>query len=166
MKLNINPLADGKYFNYWLHKNYTIQSIVTYDGKVFINGDFTQNDEKDIVDFYNAMLPFQFEADYMVEFLKGKYALNAERGQEYANEISAKIVMLIEDNIISLEEAIVETEKNQKTIKELRQGYYHSAYLAHVAVTPIVAFSELHEEIKNNLKEYINNHYPVSFHVV
>jgi len=165
MQIDKREEIEGKYFNYWLYKNYNIFSIVTVDEKITITGDIDPEQEQQIEDFYNNLQPYVFDEDYMAEFLKGKYELNAERGTLYAHEISAKMVTMIQNGELSLEEANAQSQESEKVISELRKGYYHSAYMFHTSYEPLGKLQNLHEEIKEHLKSYVNGHYPTLWHV-
>jgi len=165
MKIETKEGIDHNYVNKYLSDNFNGLSSYVSDGFYHINGDLTSEQEDQINSFYDGLQPYVFEDDYMVSFLKEKYYINEERGIEYCHEISAKTVMMIENGEISLDEAAINQDKGTKVIDELRKGYWHSAYLAHVSYEPIAKLQSIHEEIRIYLKNYINDKYPPTFHV-
>jgi len=164
MIINQRPEIDGKYFNWWLYKNYAVNSIVTSAGKITIQGQILKEQEAEIGNFYQSLTPYGFEPEYMTVFLQGKYELNCERGAKYAHQITAKMVMLIESGL-SLERANSQALESKKVLTELMQGHWHDAYKAHVSYEPIPELLEMHEEITEYLKEYVNNYYPQQLRV-
>ena len=165
MKIETREGIDHNYVNKYLSDNFNGLSSYVSDGFYYVNGELTPDDEAQIKSFYNNLQPYTYENDYMVSFLKEKYYINAEMGTEYSHEISAKTVMMIQNGDITLEDAAINEDKGTKVIEELRKGYWHSAYLAHVSYEPISQLESIHEEIRIHLKNYINDKYPQTFHV-
>lgn len=105
------------------------------------------------------------DQDYMDEFVAEKYMLNEDEGRKYKNLISAKLSNMVTLGSITLEIANSYGDATETTRHYLSEGYWHSAYYTHDAHTPPVELNDIHEEIKQHIKDYVNNKYPPVFHI-
>ncbi len=165
MKIQTREGIDYNYINKWLHENYEGLNSYVEDGFYNVIGVLSQEEENAITEFHSNIVPYAFEDSYMVNFLKEKYYINAEKGEEYVHEISAKTVMLIEKGEVTLEKAVLKEADAAKVSEELRRGYWHSAYLSHISYEPVEELQEIHEEIRQHIKEYVNDKYPETFRI-
>ena len=105
------------------------------------------------------------DQNYMDEFVAEKYMINEEEGRKYKNLISAKLSNMVTLGVITLEIANAYGDATETTRHYLSEGYWHSAYYTHDAHTPPVELAVIHEEIKQHIKDYVNNKYPPVFHI-
>jgi len=105
------------------------------------------------------------DQDYMDEFVAGKYQINEEEGRKYKNLLSAKMTNRITMGQITLEDAEEYSIETEQTRRHLSEGYWHSAYYSHIAYTPTVALQDIHNEVEQKIREYVNSKYPLLFHV-
>ncbi len=103
--------------------------------------------------------------DYLVNFLKEKYILNAENGSDYVYVITAKINLNIQNGVITLEQGTEYANSVNLVINDLKKGYWHTAYYYHNAITPETELTTLHNEVKEYIKNYVNTKYPEPFKI-
>jgi hypothetical protein len=138
-------------------------------------------------DFNKNMMPIEFEykdpqvfgltppdddyelftdQDYMDQFVAEKYAINEEEGRKYKNLISAKITNRVSSGLIPMEVANQYSIDIDNVRRYLSEGYWHSAYYADIDYIPPEEIQEIHDEIKNYIKEYVNEKYPSNFTII
>jgi len=105
------------------------------------------------------------DEDFLVDFLKEKYILNAENGSDYVYVITAKINLSIQNGDITLEEGTNYGNSVNLVINDLKKGYWHTAYYYHDAIQPDTVLIKLHNEIKDFIKNYVNDKYPEAFRI-
>ena len=105
------------------------------------------------------------DQDYMDEFVAEKYAINEEEGKKYKNLISAKISNRVTMGIISLDSANTYGLATEPVRHYLSEGYWHSAYYAHCSYTPSAEMLQIHNEVKDYIKNYVNTKYPANFSI-
>jgi len=106
------------------------------------------------------------DQDYMDEFVAEKYAVNEEEGRKYKNLVSAKITNRITSGIIPIEVANQYTQDIETLRSHLSEGYWHSAYYADLDYTPPIEVQEIHNEVKEYIKSYVNEKYPPNFAII
>lgn len=138
-------------------------------------------------DFENQILPLGFEwkepqifsleqptdadyilfddEDYLISFLKEKYILNADAGSDYVYVITAKINLNIQNGVITLEQGTNYANSVNLVINDLKKGYWHTAYYYHDAITPETELLTLHNDVKDYIKNYVNEKYPIQFKI-
>ena len=105
------------------------------------------------------------DEDYLVNFLKEKYILNAENGSDYVYVITAKINLNIQNGVITLEQGTNYANSVNLVINDLKKGYWHTAYYYHNAITPETELTTLHNEVLGYIKNYVNTKYPEQFKI-
>ena len=105
------------------------------------------------------------DEDYLVNFLKEKYILNAENGSDYVFVITAKINLNIQNGLITIEQGTNYANSVNLVINDLKKGYWHTAYYYHDAITPDPALTTIHNDIKEYIKNYVNSKYPEPFKI-
>ena len=105
------------------------------------------------------------DEDYLVNFLKEKYILNAENGSDYVYVITAKINLNIQNGVITLEQGTNYANSVNLVINDLKKGYWHTAYYYHNAITPEAELTTLHNEVLEYIKSYVNTKYPEQFKI-
>ena len=142
-----------RYINYDFEKDYLPTGFEQKEPQVFAE---TAPDE----DY------FLFDdEDYLVNFLKEKYIINAENGSDYVYIITAKINLNIQNGVITLEQGTNYGNSVNLVINDLKKGYWHTAYYYHDAITPEADLLTLHNEIKQYIKDYVNEKYPIQFKI-
>lgn len=138
-------------------------------------------------DFQNEILPIGFEwktpqiftteeildtdyelyknAEYLDNFVAEKYAINQNEGQTYKHLISAKITNMVTNGLVSIEQSQVYSETSKDVRLYLSEGYWHSAYYAHVVQVPIQELENIHFEVLAYIKNYVNTKYPANFFI-
>lgn len=113
-----------------------------------------------------------YDEQYMLNFLVEKYKINAELGKAYFLDLSARMSLMITNEVITLDQGEEYGQLVDKVGVELTKGYFHSAYKAMAEVDPSAVMVEpsaelntLHTEIKAYLREYVNTKYPEVFHI-
>jgi len=158
---------NQKYFNYKIKNLYQIESIFHNGVEVVVVGDFDEQQEQEIVDLYNksAVEDWHQDVSFMEDFLTEKYELNKLAGGDYINRISAKINLIVQSGLVTLEQAEEYGEQTKGVRTELSSGYWHSAYTKHVDYTPISELQDIHEEVRLYIREYVNEKYPLDFQI-
>ena len=105
------------------------------------------------------------DEDYLISFLKEKYIINAENGSDYVYVITAKINLNIQNGVITLDQGTKYANDVNLVINDLKKGYWHTAYFYHDAITPDSELLTLHNEIKEYIKNYVNEKYPEQFKI-
>lgn len=142
-----------RYINYDFEKDYLPVGFEQKEPQVFAES----APNKDYILYDNE--------DYLVSFLKEKYILNAENGSDYVYIITAKINLNIQNGIITLEQGTTYGNSVNLVINDLKKGYWHTAYYYHDAITPEADLLALHNEIKQYIKDYVNEKYPIEFKI-
>ena len=137
-------------------------------------------------DFENDILPIGFEwkepqvfalespgdeyelfedQDYMDNFVAEKYLINEENGRAYKHLISGRITNMVTSGVITAEESQVYSAQTKEVRDFLSEGYWHSAYYAHILIVPDDKFKDTHEEAREYIKNYVNSKYPENFFI-
>ena len=138
-------------------------------------------------DFENQFLPLGFEwkepqifsleqpedtdyelyedQNYLDNFVAEKYAINQLEGQLYKHLISAKITNMVTNGTISSLQSQTYSEITKEARNFLSEGYWHSAYYAHNEQIPDAIFEDIHLEVLNYIKDYVNSKYPPNFFI-
>ena len=156
---------DQKQFNFFLKNNYSVSSIVPYKGVIKIDADVNEVQKSEITDYYEAMIEGFNSTEYLQKFLKDKYIINSETGKDFVFEMTSKLSVLIQTGQITIQEAENYGVLVEKTTRELNQGYFHSAYFAQIEISPIQEILPLHNETVAYIKDYVNEKYPIQFHI-
>lgn len=168
MRLEIEKIdfVNHSYFNDWLSATFDGCSSYCQADNLIINGSFNDEQIDEIKAKYSSFATDMFsDDDLMIKFLSDKYRINAETGSDYVFDLSAKMNLLIQKEIVTIEEAELYCEQTSHAINELKKGYFHSAYKFHVQVLPIAPLQDLHDEVASYLKNYVNEKYPENFHI-
>ncbi len=143
----------------WRHKEYNFE-------KNFMPIEFEWQEPEIIADEAPSDLYEEyFNEDYLISFLKEKYVLGAENGKDYVLTITAKLSLYIEMGTISIEEGEAYGAGTNNVINELNKGYWHSAYFMHIAFVPDSKLQNLHDEVSQYIKEYVNTYYPAIYKI-
>ena len=102
---------------------------------------------------------------YMDNFVAEKYAINQTEGQLYKHLISAKVTNMVTNGTITAEQSQVYSETSKDVRLYLSEGYWHSAYYAHIQQTPSKEIQDLHFEVLDYIKNYVNTKYPPIFFI-
>ena len=169
MRIEISKIAgvNPKHFNFRLRNSFQVQSVYHTDTLVVVIGDFTTQQEQEIIDLYNNTntMDWTIDSEYMEDFLTEKYELNKIAGANYINRVSAKINLIVQSGLVTVEEAEEYGENTNEVRSELSDGYWHSAYFKHIAYTPINELASIHEEVRVDIRDYVNDKYPQDFQI-
>ena len=158
--------ANQKQFNYNINKQYDIQSIVNYNGVITITANITELEKVEIEVYYDSLSPdFTTDSEYFQTYLKEAYIINSINGEDLVFENTAKLNISIRLGVITVVEGEAYGEQVKDVSSELNQGYFHSAYYKHIAVTPIISLQSFHDDVTVYLKDYVNTNYPIDFHI-
>jgi hypothetical protein len=105
------------------------------------------------------------DQNYLDNFVAEKYAINQSEGQLYKHLISAKITNMVTNGIITSEQSQVYSETSKDVRLYLSEGYWHSAYYAHVVQVPTPEIESIHFEVLEYIKNYVNTKYPPNFFI-
>lgn len=105
------------------------------------------------------------DKEYLIEVLKDKYIINAEKGSDYVYVMTAKINLNIQTGIITLKQGTDYATQGGPVINDLKKGYWHTAYYYHIAIQPEEELIDLHNEIKEYIKNYVNTTYTEAFRI-
>ena len=167
IEIQLNPQVNPKHFNYQVKNLYNAESVYHTDTLAVVIGDFTAQQEQEIIDLYNNTtdLDWSIDNEYMEIFLAEKYEANKIEGSAYISKISAKINLIAQAGTVTVLQA-EEYGDNTSTVRaDLSHGYWHSAYYKHIAYTPITELTDIHEEIRVYIRNYVNEKYPVDFQI-
>ena len=163
--IDIKLEVDQKQFNFHINNVYhgKIHSIVPFDGKVTITGDFTLAEKTEIENYYIS-LPL-FEEDYTEELYKQKYIESSKIGQEHVSSVTSKVALKITTLKVSVEESEVYKLGEEKTFIDLKQGEFYTAYQSHITFTPISELQVIYNETTQFMKDFINSNYPTEYNI-
>ena len=161
------PEVDPKFFNFKLKNSFQIQSVYHTDNKVVILGDLTLEEKQEILDLYTSVSTqnWSIDLEYMNQFIAEKYSINEEKGRKYKHYISGTLSNMVNAGIVTIEQAEIYGLGTKAVREHLNDGYWHSAYFAHVSFTPAQELQSLHDEIGLYIKDYVNTKYPESFKI-
>ena len=103
------------------------------------------------------------DQNYLDNFVAEKYAINQSEGQLYKHLISAKITNMVTNELITTEQSQIYSSQTKEARNFLSEGYWHSAYFAHLSQTPDAVFQDIHLQVLEYIKNYVNTKYPSSF---
>lgn len=106
------------------------------------------------------------DQNYLDKFVAEKYAINQTEGQLYKHLISAKITNMVTNEMLTAEQSQIYSAQTKEARNFLSEGYWHSAYFAHLSQTPDSVFEDIHLEVLNYIKDYVNSKYPTNFSIV
>jgi hypothetical protein len=106
------------------------------------------------------------DQNYLDKFVAEKYAVNQTEGQLYKHLISAKITNMVTNEMLTAEQSQIYSAQTKEARNFLSEGYWHSAYFAHLSQTPDAVFQDIHLEVLNYIKDYVNSKYPPNFSIV
>jgi hypothetical protein len=162
MKFSIDTKlgVDQKQFNFHINKVYhaKIHSIVPFDGKVTIIGDFTLAEKTEIENYYIS-LPL-FEEDYLIAQLMVSYEQKEKDGHTYYNLKRSELVESIITAVRTEAEAF-EIDTKLKNVKEsLLTGDWKTAktYLG-LTIVEGAYTQALKDEYSLEIQDYINANY-------
>ena len=165
-EIEIKEEVSQNQFNFYLHNNYEIFSIVPYNGIISISANITEIEKTEIEDYYSLLdSNFVLDTEYFESFLIDKYKINSETGKEFVFKITAKLNVLIQSATVTIEQAENYGLGTGNVITELERGYFHSAYFKLIEFTPITELAQLHEEVRIYIKDYVNTKYPPNFSI-
>ena len=146
--------------NIYRYKNYDFVNDILPNGFEWKNPEVYAMEQPTDTDY-----ELYQDEDYLVQFLKERYISNAENGSDYVFVITAKVNLNIQNGLITLEQGTTYGNLVDETINELKKGYWHTAYFKQDALTPENELLTLHNEIKQYIKDYVNEKYPEPFKI-
>jgi hypothetical protein len=158
--IDIKLEVDQKQFNFHINKVYDgkIHSIVPFDGKVTITGDFTLAEKTEIENYYIS-LPL-FEEDYVITQLMNGYEKKQKDGHNYYNLKRSELVESIITAVRTEAEAFEIDTKLVNVKNALLTGDWKTAqtYLGLTVVEGAYTQS-LKDEFDTEIQDYINANY-------
>ena len=106
------------------------------------------------------------DSEYSKEFIKSKYYVNEANGKDMTFEVSATIVVLVEEGLVSATESNDYSVAVRPVLTELTNGFFHSAYYEALQVdmssySPSVV--QVHNDVVDEIRDYVNDKYPPQF---
>ena len=158
--IDIKLEVDQKQFNFHINKVYDgkIHSIVPFDGKVNIIGDFTLAEKTEIENYYIS-LPL-FEEDYLITQLMNNYEQKEKDGHNYYNLKRSELVESIITAVRTEAEAFEIDTKLVNVKNALLTGDWKTAktYLG-LTVVEGAYTQDLKDEFDTEIQDYINANY-------
>lgn len=109
-------------------------------------------------DYYEVTDP-----DVLIPLEEDIYEESEIEGTSYVRKIASTLKVYVQIGTITKEEATAYGTDTKGVSDDLKKGWWHSAYYAHIDITPPTGIVNLHEEIRITIKDYVNSNYPDQF---
>jgi hypothetical protein len=101
----------------------------------------------------------------LIPLQESSYEQSETAGASYVRKIASTLKVYAQLGNITAEEASEYGSMTNPVSTELKKGWWHSAYYAHVSLTPPESLKSFHEEIKIYIKQVVNSSYPSQFYI-
>jgi len=166
IEISKSESVNGKQFNFYIKNKYSVSSIVTDSENVIVTGEFTEDQENEVREYYQELSEgVVVDLEFSEKQTKEQYIKNADAGIDYVFEVSSKLLIMVQTGQVTVVEAEGYGKDCEEVNENLHKGYFHSAYLVHVSITPSSKFTDVHEEIRLFIVNYVNSNYPPVFHI-
>ncbi len=111
-------------------------------------------------DYYEVVDP-----NILIPLQESSYEESETAGASYVRKIASTLKVYAQLGNITPEEASLYGNLTNPVSTELKKGWWHSAYYAHILLVPPKSLEPFHEEVKEYIKNIVNTSYPAQFYI-
>ena len=101
----------------------------------------------------------------LIPLQESSYEESETAGASYVRKIASTLKVYAQLGNITPEEASGYGAMTNPVSTELKKGWWHSSYYAHVLITPPESLEGFHEEIRLYIRSIVNASYPSQFYI-
>jgi hypothetical protein len=101
----------------------------------------------------------------LIPLQESSYEESEIAGASYVRKIASTLKVYAQLGNITPEEASGYGAMTNPVSTELKKGWWHSAYYAHVLITPPDSLESFHEQIRLYIRSVVNSSYPSQFYI-